>query len=252
MSVDWAKGFYTKQIAWGLRYRRDQELSDAQQRFKVNVDALERLAGPGPHRVLELGPGGGGVSAAMAAAGHTVTAIEIVDEAAEHAAWWASQLPAGRMTVIHGDFYEVDPGGTFDVGCYFDGFGIGTDEQQRVLLRRIRSWLEPHGTFLVDVHVPWYWSAKAGSSYSFGDVEGTFSFDAEGCRMVADAWPIGDEQQRVTQTIRCYSPADLELLLEGTGLVLDTFEPYDNEDYDNAVPLTDAMLYLARIRVQTP
>lgn len=173
MPVGWAKDFYTKQIARGIRYRRDQSPSDAQERFRVYVDATSTAS---------------------------VSARTSSNE----------RSSAGR------------------------------------------SWLEPHGMLLVDEQAPWYWSAKAGSSYSFGGLEGLFSFDAEKCRMVAEAWPAGDERQRTAQTIRCYSPSDLELLLEGTGLVLAGYEPYDNEDYDNAVPLIDAMLYLAKVAVQTP
>jgi SAM-dependent methyltransferase len=244
---DWVKDFYTKQIAWGIRYSTDDELSDACAGFAVYVGAVRRLAGSGPHRLLELGPGGGGVSAALAASGHTVVAIEIVDEAAERASWWSRKLPAGQMTVIHGDFYDVEPGAPFDAVCYFDGFGIGTDDEQRVLLRRVRSWLAPNGVFLVDVLTPWYWSAQTGRPYAFGGLEGRFGFNAEGCRMIAEAWPSGDRSNIVAQTLRCYSPADLVLLLEGTGLVLESYEPYDNENYDNAVPLHQAMLYLAKI-----
>jgi hypothetical protein len=46
-------------------------------------------------------------------------------------------VSVGSLRAIEGDFYETEPPGKFDVVAYFDGFGIGTDEDQRRLLRRI-------------------------------------------------------------------------------------------------------------------
>ncbi len=40
---------------------------------------------------------------------------------------------------------------------------------------------------------------------------------------------------------------DLRLLLEGTGLNLDSVEPYADESYGASSPVGDAMLYLARL-----
>jgi len=44
--------------------------------------------------------------------------------------------------------YDVDIGGPFDAVCYWDGFGIGDDQDQRRLLRRIAGWLAPDGRAL--------------------------------------------------------------------------------------------------------
>jgi hypothetical protein len=72
-------------------------------------------------------------------------------------------------------------------------------------------------------------------------------FDADGCRMTERMWQLGDEGGAVTQSLRCYSPADLRLLLEGTGLGLNGLEAWDTDAYDEAVPLERAMLYLAKL-----
>ncbi len=58
-------------------------------------------------------------------------------------------------------------------------------------------------------------------------------------------WQVGQESRSVTQGERCYSPADLRLLFEGTGLRLEAFEPFNNHRYERTVPLAEAMLYLA-------
>ena len=52
--------------------------------------------------------------------------------------------------------------------------------------------------------------------------------------------------------MRCYAPADLQLLLEGTGLALAAIEPGGAVDYEREVwieraPLGRAMQYLAKM-----
>lgn len=77
---------------------------------------------------------------------------------------------------------------------------------------------------------------------------GRSDFDPHGCRLLDSIWPVGtDESQAVTQSLRCYSLADLRLLLEGTGLALQTIEPYESEDHDKRVSLKQALLYLAKL-----
>ena len=113
--------------------------------------AIQHLAGPGPKRVLELGCGSGLVSAGIASLGHTVVAVDITPEAAASARRVAAEVPDGRMLVVEGDFFEVDLPGDFDVVCYFDGFGIGSDDDQRRLLRCIAGWLGKGGCATIDV-----------------------------------------------------------------------------------------------------
>ena len=44
------------------------------------------------------------------------------------------------------DFYTAKLQEKFDAVCYWNGFGIGTDADQRQLLKRISDeWLNPHG-----------------------------------------------------------------------------------------------------------
>jgi hypothetical protein len=105
-----------------------------------------------------------------------------------------------------------NPRGRFDVVAYFDGFGIGSDEDQRRLLRRIVGWLVAGGSVLVDVLVPWYWARRAGNEEEFPTGSGVRyldGFDPGGCRMTERMWRVGHEGDAVTQSLRCYSPADL-------------------------------------------
>lgn len=284
----WVAPFYARQAAWSGGYTRPVESADHER-----VDQLLRLAGVGPDaltadqgplRVLELGAGGGQAAAAAAARGLRVTAVELVPELAAHARSLAPTIAAGpantaepditaapeiapgpaghsrpngragSLSVLEGDFYTLDPGGPFDVVCYWDGFGIGSDDDQRSLLRRIHGWLAPGGCALVEVYTPWYWAAAAGREQHFHDGSARrYGFDADGCRMLDRWWPEGREAEGVTQSLRAYSPADLRLLLEGTGLVLDRIEEGGAWDdvaqvWHERAPLEAAMSYVVRLR----
>jgi len=72
-------------------------------------------------------------------------------------------------------------------------------------------------------------------------------FDPDGCRMEERMWRASDEGGSLTQSLRCYAPADLRLLLEATDLSLVAIEPYEDETYEHLVPLFEAMLYLGKL-----
>ncbi len=151
-----------------------------------------------------------------------------------------------------GDFYAVSVPGPFDVVCYWDGFGVGSDADQRRLLARIASWLGRDGCALIDIYTPWYWARMTGRQWAVGTALRRHDFDADGCRMLDRWWPVGEEQRAVTQSLRCYAPADLRLVLEGTGLRLTVVEPGGAVDdntgrYQKRVPLATAMMYRAKL-----
>ena len=249
-ALDDTRAVYQTLIDWLAErdfYAGDVTVDDIGAAQWRRADALARLAGAGPHAVLELGAGGGYTAAALAERGHHVTAVEWIPQAAESIRRWAEAVRFGSLRALEGDFYELPLAERFDVVCYFDGFGIGTDDDQRRLLRRIAGWLEPDGCALIDVMTPWYWAARAGEEDEFAGLRGRFGFDGDACALRYRQWPPDHEDEAVTQVIRCYSPADLRLLLEGTGLRLATFEPYESERYARAAPLAKAMIYLAQL-----
>ncbi len=285
----WVLSFYDQQqrmdLRWGLGLAHDRPISVHDH---ARVADLLRLCSPGgearaadgrPLRLLELGAGSGQAAAAAAVAGLEVTAVELVPALAAVARRLAAALDAGgsaavfgkgealpaagdgdktlpasgRLLVLEGDFYAIDPGPPFDLIAYWDGFGIGTDEAQRQLLRAIHGWLAPGGKALIEVYTPWYWAAAAGRSQQLA--EGTFrryGFDADGCRMLDRWWEEGREDEAVVQSLRCYSPADLRLLLDGTGLRLEHVEPAGAWDdaagrWEADAPLEKAQSFLARM-----
>jgi SAM-dependent methyltransferase len=248
--VDWVRGFYERQYAWADWRTRWADADPDDPAIEAHLEAVRRLTGPGRKQVLELGSGTGNVAAALANAGHDVVAIELLDDLVEHTRRLAESVRTGSLEAVCGDFYEVDPARLFDVVAYFDGFGIGTDDDQRRLLRRIDSWLTPDGSALIDVFSPASWVRSAGGTEEFPPGSGVWyrdRFDPEGSRMIEDMWRLGDEDAVVSQTLRCYSPADLRLLLEGSHLRLAAIEPYSDESYTKACSLDEAMLYLVRL-----
>jgi SAM-dependent methyltransferase len=247
-AMDWVPEFYRKQYEWADWRDRYTDFDPAAR--DPHVDAVRRLAGAGPKRILELGPGTGSTAAALAHAGHDVVTIELQPMLAEHIAELARGVEGGSLRSLTGDFYEVDPGGPFDVVAYFDGFGLGTDEDQRRLLRRIGGWLTPDGCGLIDILTPWHFAKTAGGEEEFPEGSGVHyreGFDAESSRMTEEMWRADDEDDVVTQSLRCYSPADLRLLLEGTDVGLVEIEPYEDQWYGEPVAIGDAMVYLAKL-----
>ncbi|EYB66655.1 N-methyl-transferase-like protein [Deinococcus phoenicis] len=239
--MHWSHSFYARQDALTGCYRTDIHP------FHTALAARVTAHRGRPGSLLELGAGGGQFAAVAALAGHQVTALDLYAGAGEHTRELAAQhgVPLRTMTA---DFYTADPGGPFDAVCYWDGFGTGEDNEQRHLLSRVAGWLARGGTAYVDVYTPWYWAHHAGFTRPTGRYVQTYGFDAEACRMLDTYAPEGEAS--FTQSLRCYSPADLRLLLAGTGLTLTEVWPggaYDPQAgvYHPEVPLGECMMYVA-------
>jgi len=157
------------------------------------------------------------------------------------------------MEPVLADFYGIEPGSKFDVVCYFDGFGIGEDDDQRRLLRRIAGWLKCDGSALIEVYAPRYWATVAGTEMHFDDASRRYEFDMVGSRLLDTWWPNGRPEEAAIQSLRCYAPVDLPLLLRGTGLRLGGVLPGGAVDrasgeYRSQVALEQAMSYLVALR----
>ncbi|AGZ42339.1 class I SAM-dependent methyltransferase [Actinoplanes friuliensis] len=225
--MDWVDGFYSRTGRWwGAAEGRITE------RDHHRVDLLHEHAGTGPLRVLELGPGYGTTAVVTAQAGHDVTAVEISDRA-DRARGFVTEAAPGTLTVIKDDFFRVRLDGRFDVVTYFNGFGVGSDADQRRLLTRIATeWLRPGGVALIDVYNPFVWAGwhdneehrmpDPARGYEHELHERT-TFDPVTCAAIDTWWDVTRPDEKITQVLRCYTPADLALLLGGTGLHLKAF-----------------------------
>ena len=203
-----------------------------------------------PYRVLELGCGGGQLAVALAELGHAVTAIDLVPDAIETARRLATACCTDGISFIEGDFYTIEFRDRFDVICYFDGFGIGSDADQKCLLGRVASWLAEDGVALIEIYTPWYWEQQAGTIMQWPDATRQYDFDKEGQRMLDTWWPTGNPAAAVTQSLRCYAPDKFEQLLLEVDLVLASIEPggavnRETGQFRDQVPLAEAMQYVA-------
>lgn len=218
------KNFYSRTGTWwGPAEARIGE------RDHRRVALINEHAGSSPKQVLELGSGYGTTAAATALPGHMVTAVELSDRA-DFGTGLAEDLPPEALRVIKDDFYTVPLHRRFDVVCYWNGFGVGTDADQRRLLARIATdWLRPDGVALFDVLNPFVWARWDGDEehrrpdpahgYEHELFERT-TFDPVTCTATDTWWEADNPDDAISQVLRCYTPADLTLLLAGTGLQL--------------------------------
>lgn len=248
--MDWVAPFYARQDELSGVYTGT---SQPQQQDHDRAERITALLGGQAGRVLELGAGGGLSALATAQRGHEVTGIELVAHAASHSRRLIPDAAPGTLRIVEGSFYTVELAEQFDVVCYWDGFGVGTDEEQRRLLRRIAGWLKPSGTALIDINTPWYWASAAGQRIVTATFVREYGFDADGCRLLDSWWTPGQDSERVTQSLRCYSPQDLRLLLQDSGLTLERMVAggavdYAANVYHPQVSLGQAMQYCAYLR----
>ncbi len=255
--MQWVKDFYTKQNEWLGVYLTDIEPMH-RQRAAQFLSLLSDEEGRGL-RLMELGAGGGQTAIAMAMLDDDLqcTTIELLPESVQHARRLAAEnFVEPQIQALQADFYTVDlPSDAFDGIAYFDSFGIGEDADQRRLLRRVWHWLDKRcaaSRVLVEVGMPAFWAAVArGKTMQIGDICRRYDFDVLGSRLLDYWYPLGREEQARHQSLRCYTPSDLRLLLEGTGLRLIDCLPNGRVDYErmefvaDGVPLADCMTYYA-------
>ncbi|MDT0184978.1 class I SAM-dependent methyltransferase [Microbacterium sp. ARD31] len=213
------------------------------------AEALVRLGGPGRRTVLELGAGTGGSAVAAARLGLEVTAVELSGVRAGLARDLARDEGVD-LTVVEGDFLEHDIGAGFDLVVMWNGFGVGDDAHQRAILARAAStWLAADGLVVLDVFNPAAWIRWAGHDEVDEETgcHETLDYDVVGSRFLDAWWFDGPDAPPLTQSVRCYSPADLDLLVEGTGLAVTALELGDGPltDRSAAGPASEAWGYRA-------
>jgi SAM-dependent methyltransferase len=255
---NWAHDFYTQAgIWWGEDPHDDPAVHVAR------ATLVERLCGPGNLHILDLGAGSGRTAAALADRGHSVIGVELNPTDVGYASSLLKTGRAGSLAMVHADYYTVQLEGRFDVVCWWQGFGLGSDADQRRMLRRIADeWLSDGGCALIDVYNPTWPARHAGQEVllePLPDVPGSVEmiercyFDPVYCRWIDEWQPTQAPHQALAQTLRCYTPADLLLLLEGTGLALKRVE-FEGQEIDfqsQKIVLSETLLeawgYLAQL-----
>jgi SAM-dependent methyltransferase len=257
-SANWVKDFYTQAgIWWGADPHDDP--GDHAARAAI----VARLCGPGRRRVLDLGAGSGYTAAALADAGHAVIGVELNPTDVGYAQELLKLPRQGSLSILEGSYYTIELDGRFDVVCWWEGFGLGSDADQRRMLRRIaHEWLAPGGCALIDVYNPVRAARHAGEEVQLKALEGVpgsvamierCHFDPVYSRWIDEWQPIAEPNKALAQTVRCYTPMDLLLLLEGTGLGLKRIEvngcevDFSTNQIALSEPLMEAWSYLAQL-----
>ncbi len=145
---EWVILFYKKQFEW----LRDIE-EEMESYLNKEAEEIERQIGVKFESMLDIGAHIGSIARDLDARGIFMTTLELVPELVETA-----RLRSSNTIDIHlGDFYTYTFSKQFDVVSYFDGFGIGSDEDQLTLLKRMKDWVKDEGTLLIDIYNPNYW-----------------------------------------------------------------------------------------------
>jgi SAM-dependent methyltransferase len=237
--------FYMLQNACSRVYIQAQSEADA-----LRAKTVHKYLGRAQATILELGAGGCQTAIALAELGHRFAANDLVESFLEHGHQQALTMGLlDQINFICSDFQALAfKDKTFDAICYFDGFGIGSDQQQQALLRNLAKWLKTAGRALIEIYTPWYWQKVAGTTVSFDGGTREYSFDFDSSRMIDSRCSIDGEV--AYQSLRCYSPEELHLLLRPTGMELTDivsggFYDYQARTYHPTASLETAMSYLA-------
>jgi SAM-dependent methyltransferase len=245
--MDWVETFYGAQNEWFGVY-----LGAVEESHQERAALMDQMTNNAPKQILELGAGGGQTAIALAERGHEVSMVELLEESVLHAHKLSHQMKVD-ISIQQGDFYTIDYEQSFDLICYFDSFGIGEDEDQRRLLKRMETWLKPDACIIIEVGATWYWGGIAnGRKMDLGACFREYSFDAQNSKLIDSWWRKDAPEEVVRQYLRCYTPVDFKLLLQGTGLKMVGIEAGGRVDYEEMefikkAELGEAMTYYVKL-----
>ncbi|GEM_PF-440892 len=239
---DRIRSFYEKAIRWwGVSWYDGENL-------KNRLDLIIRYAGNCEKRILELGAGPGETAAFLCDQGYSVLAVDLCPGNIGSLRHLAIQRPGLRC--LEGDFLTVNISESFPIVCMFETFGLGSDRDQKALLRRISDqWLIPGGVMIMDVYHPIGPIQASGTRRELDRLEHVpgsvamtdYSFYDPVKNRWIDIWePREDKASTATQSIRCYTPADFMLVADGSGLTPEKMLYKGNEfDFDIEEPVVE-------------
>lgn len=230
MRSNWEYNYYKRQFeVMRAVSKQPSDLYLSEQISKITEQAGQRFTD-----VLELGAGQGDIANALASLDKKVTTVELVEEISDY----AKEHAHPNVQVICDDFYTVKLEKAFDLILYLDGFGVGEDEDQLYLLKRIYNWMSDEGCALIDIYQPLYWQKIAGKEMyplATKEVKRRYDYDVIGERMTDTWWQGGGETASFTQSLACYSPQQIYELCEEAGLQIVAYFPSGAMDFEKGV-----------------
>lgn len=228
---DWIKSFYDAAVEWWGESWYDGE------NLRRRLDIVKKYASDTDKRILELAAGTGETAGYFCDNGYLVLAVDISHRNIE--LMTKIQIEKPNLRIAEGDFLNVAIDEQFPTICLFESFGLGSDKEQKQLLRRVNDeWLIPNGILILDVYHPFGPIRASGTKQELerlenipGSVDMTeYSFyDPVKSRWI-DIWePKNNKKSKKIQSIRCYTPADFILLAEGSGLAIEKMLFNDKE-----------------------
>ncbi|WP_432353106.1 class I SAM-dependent methyltransferase [Sporosarcina sp. A2] len=243
MTQSWVKPFYRKQFEW---MNQELDMNDA---YNELASIVKEQVGRPFNKMLDIGAGRGDVAKKLAESGVEMTTLELVPELVT----FAREHSNGRVKSHCGDFYTFELTETFDVVSYFDGFGIGSDEDQLRLLNRIRDWMKEDGCALIDIYQPRYWQQVDGQEMTVDDARRVYRYDEHTHRMLDSWWHADHPEEKVTQSLRCYSLDEISDLCEQASLRIVGIFPGGGMDfeewrYHECVALYKCLSYRVKVK----
>jgi SAM-dependent methyltransferase len=201
--------------------------------------------------VLELGAGNGALSRGLSKFNKKITTIELVPEMVN----FATRFNTPNITSLCGSFYDIEVNENFDAIFYMDGFGVGIDEDQFTLLKRIYKWLMDDGVALIDIYHPNYWKKVSGQKmvpHPDLNLTRVYGYDESLNRMTDTWWEDNEPNEKYTQSLACYSQEEIYSLCKKANLKIIAYYPGGAMDFENwkfheTVSLSECLSY--RIKV---
>ncbi|HGP3674277.1 MULTISPECIES: class I SAM-dependent methyltransferase [Bacillus cereus group] len=234
-------------------YQKQFELSN----YDINTESwLEQLAkevkeqiGHPFQSMLELGAGNGGFARAMSKLRVKMTTVELVRELV----MFAKEHSTNDIAIHCADFYKINFEEKFDVVSYLDGFGVGTDDEQLILLKRIKNWMKDDGCALIDIYQPLYWKKVSGQEMLLSSAMRKYEYDSINERMLDHWWHPNNPNDIVTQSLRCYTVDEISNLCAEASLSIVGIFPggaYDFEEgkYKEQASLNECLSYRIKVK----
>ncbi|MGG2936111.1 class I SAM-dependent methyltransferase [Bacillus pacificus] len=234
-------------------YQKQFELSN----YDINTESwLEQLAkevkeqiGHPFQSMLELGAGNGGFARAMSKLRVKMTTVELVPELV----MFAKEHSTNDIEIHCADFYKINFEEKFDVVSYLDGFGVGTDDEQLILLKRIKNWMKDDGCALIDIYQPLYWKKVSGQEMLLSSAMRKYEYDSINERMLDHWWHPNNPNDIVTQSLRCYTVDEISNLCAEAGLSIVGIFPggaynFEEGKYKEQASLNECLSYRIKVK----